>query len=64
MALPVGAASLDEADAAIEQWEHYKGRKLDDGQRLDVAVMLATRDDGLWAASVTGQNLVVDSGTI
>ena len=62
LALPVGAASLDEADAAIELWEHYKGRKLDDGQRLDVAVMLATRDDGLWAASVTGHEKPRQSG--
>jgi len=62
VALPVGATSLDEADAAVELWEHYKGRKLDDGQRLDVAVMLATRDDGLWAASVTGHEKPRQSG--
>jgi hypothetical protein len=62
VALPVGAASLDEADAAIEQWEHYRGRTLDEGQRLDVAVMLATRDDGLWAASVTGHEKPRQSG--
>ena len=62
VALPVGAASLDEANAAIELWEHYKGRTLDDGQRLDVAVMLATRDDGLWAASVTGHEKPRQSG--
>jgi hypothetical protein len=62
LALPVGAASLDEADAAIEQWEHYKGRTLDPGQRLDVAVMLATRADGLWAASVTGHEKPRQSG--
>jgi hypothetical protein len=52
--LPAGAASLDEADAAIELWEFYKGRKLDPSQRLDVQLMLAVRDDGMWAASVTG----------
>jgi hypothetical protein len=62
VALPVDAASLDEADAAIELWEHYKRRKLDDGQRLDVAVMMATRDDGLWAASVTGHEKPRQSG--
>jgi hypothetical protein len=62
VALPVDAASLDEADAAIELWEHYKRRKLDDGQRLDVAVMLATRSDGLWAAAVTGHEKPRQSG--
>lgn len=62
MALPVGAASLDEADAAIELWEFYRRRTLDDGQRLDVAVMMATRDDGLWAASVTGHEKPRQSG--
>ena len=62
VALPVGAVSLDEADAAVELWEHYKGRRLDDGQRLDVAVMLATRADGLWAASVTGHEKPRQSG--
>ena len=62
MALPTGVASLDEADAAIEQWEHYRRRKLDDGQRLDVAVMMATRSDGLWAASLTGHEKPRQSG--
>jgi len=62
LALPTGAASLDEAEAAIELWEHYKGRKLDEGQRLDVCVMLATRDDDLWAASVTGHEKPRQSG--
>ena len=62
VALPPGAASLDEADAAIELWEHYRGRPLDDGQRLDVAIMLATRDDGLWAAGVTGHEKPRQSG--
>jgi hypothetical protein len=62
VALPPAAASLDEAFAAIELWEFYKGRKLDEGQRLDVCVMLATRDDGLWAASVTGHEKPRQSG--
>lgn len=62
MALPTDAASLDEAEAAIEQWEFYRGRTLDEGQRLDVSVMLATRDDGLWAASVTGHEKPRQSG--
>lgn len=54
MVLPGDAASLDEAHAAIDLWEHYRRRRLDPGQRLDVEVMLATRPDGLWAAGVTG----------
>jgi hypothetical protein len=62
VALPVGAASLDEADAAIELWEHYKGRRLDDGQRLDVSLMMATQESGLWAASVTGHEKPRQSG--
>lgn len=52
--LPPGAASLDEAQAAVELWEFYKRRELDPSQRLDVEVMLAVRPDGLWAAGVTG----------
>ena len=62
VALPPGAASLDEAHAAIELWEHYKGRPLDPGQRLDVCLALATRDDGLWAAPVTGHEKPRQSG--
>jgi hypothetical protein len=62
LALPTGVASLDEADAAIELWEHYRGRKLDGGQCLDVAAMLATRPDGLWAAAVTGHEKPRQSG--
>jgi hypothetical protein len=62
VALPAGAVSLDEADAAIELWEFYKKRKLDDGQRLDVYVMMATRADGLWAAGVTGHEKPRQSG--
>lgn len=62
VALPPAAASLDEAFAAIELWEFYKKRKLDDGQRLDVYVMMATRADGLWAAGVTGHEKPRQSG--
>lgn len=62
VALPTGVASLDEADAAIELWEHYRGRSLDPGQRLDVQVMLAVRSDGLWAAGVTGHEKPRQSG--
>lgn len=55
MVLPGGdAANLDEAHAAIDLWEHYKRRRLDPGQRLDVEVMLALGPDGMWAAGVTG----------
>lgn len=62
VALPTAVASLDEAAAAIELWEHYRGRSLDGGQRLDVAVMLATRADGMWAAGVTGHEKPRQSG--
>lgn len=62
MTHPVGAVSLDEANAAIELWEHYRCRTLDDGQRLDVSLMMATRSDGLWAASVTGHEKPRQSG--
>lgn len=62
MALPADVASLDEAEAAIELWEHYRGRRLDPGQRLDVCVMLATRADGTWAAGVTGHEKPRQSG--
>jgi hypothetical protein len=55
LVLPPAAASLDEAEAAIELWEFYKRRKLDAAQRLTVQVMMATRGDGLWAAPTTGR---------
>lgn len=62
LALPPAAASLDEAFAAIELWEYYKKRPLDEGQRLDVCLMLATRADGLWASPVTGHEKPRQSG--
>jgi len=49
------AASLDEAHAAIEQWEFYSRKRLDSAQRLAVEHMLAEAEDGLWAASSTGR---------
>lgn len=52
---PPAAASLDEAHAAIEQWEYYSRKKLDAAQRLAVEHMMATRDDGTWAARTTGR---------
>jgi hypothetical protein len=55
LVLPRAAESLDEAHAAIELWEFYKGRRLDPAQVLAVEVMMATRADGLWAAPTTGR---------
>lgn len=52
---PPGAASLDEAHAAIEQWEHYSGKVLDSAQRLAVELMLAEDASGRWAARTTGR---------
>lgn len=60
--LPSDAESLDEANAAIELWEHYKKRTLDPGQRLAVYVMMATRADGLWAAATTGREMSRQNG--
>lgn len=55
LVLPPAAASLDEADAAIELWEHYSGKTLDPDQRLTVQVMMAQKSDGTWAAATTGR---------
>lgn len=52
---PVGAVSLDEAHAAIEQWEHYSGKVLDSAQRMAVELMMAERPGGRWAARTTGR---------
>jgi hypothetical protein len=60
--LPPAAASLDEAHAAIELWEHYKRRTLDPAQRLVVEVLMATRSDGLWAAPTTGREMPRQNG--
>lgn len=49
------AASLDEAHAAIEQWEHYSLKTLDSAQRLAVELMMAEGADGRWAARTTGR---------
>lgn len=62
LVLPPAAASLDEAHAAIELWEFYKRRRLDDTQRLAVEVMMATRSDGLWAAPTTGREMPRQNG--
>jgi hypothetical protein len=52
---PPAAANLDEAHAAIEQWEHYSRKTLDSAQRLAVEHMMAVKADGAWAARTTGR---------
>ncbi len=52
---PEGAVSLDEAEAAIELWEHYSRKRLDPAQRQTVEVIMATDAAGRWAASTTGR---------
>lgn len=52
---PPAAQSLDEAHAAIEQWEHYSGKTLDSAQRLAVELMMAESASGRWAARTTGR---------
>ncbi len=55
LVLPPDAASLDEAHAAIELWEHYSRKTLDSDQRLTVEVMMAEDAKGRWAATTTGR---------
>lgn len=62
LVLPPAAASLDEAHAAIELWEHYSGKVLDESQRLTVEVMMAETADGLWAAATTGREMPRQNG--
>ena len=62
LVLPRDAASLDEADAAIELWEHYSGKTADPCQRLTVQVMMAQRPDGRWAAGTTGREMPRQNG--
>ena len=57
LVLPPGAASLDEAHAAIELWEHYSGKTLDPTQRLVVEVMMAEGSSDRWAAATTGREM-------
>lgn len=59
---PRGAASLDEAHAAIEQWQHYSGRTLDSSQRLAVEMMMAETADQRWAARTTGRTMSRQNG--
>lgn len=62
LVLPPGAASLDEAHAAIELWEHYSRKTLDPTQRLAVEVMMAQSADGRWAAQTTGREMPRQNG--
>lgn len=59
---PPDAASLDEAHAAIELWEHYSRKRLDPSQRLVVEVLMAQDAAGRWAASTTGREMVRQNG--
>lgn len=59
---PPDVASLDEAHAAIELWEHYSRKRLDLSQRLVVEVLMAQNDNGRWAASTTGREMVRQNG--
>jgi hypothetical protein len=62
LVLPPAAASLDEAHAAIELWEHYSGKTLDSTQRLAVEVMMAETAAGKWAAQTTGRAMPRQNG--
>lgn len=62
LVLPPAAASLDEAHAAIEQWEFYSRKTLDPPQRLAVEVMMAETSDGRWAARTTGREMPRQNG--
>ncbi len=62
LVLPPDAVDLGEADAAIELWEHYSGKTLDDTQRLVVQVLMAIDADGKWAASTTGREMPRQNG--
>jgi hypothetical protein len=59
---PPAAANLDDAHAAIEQWEFYSRKTLDPAQRLAVEHMMAIKADGLWAARTTGRAVSRQNG--
>jgi hypothetical protein len=61
LVLPPGADSLDEAHAAVQQWEFYSGKTLDSSQRLTVEVMMA-ESGGRWAARTTGREMPRQNG--
>lgn len=62
LVLPPGVASLDEAHAAIELWEHYSGKTADPTQRLVVEVMMCQTAEGRWAAATTGREMPRQNG--
>lgn len=62
LVLPPAAASLDEADAAIEMWEFYSRKTLDPTQRLWVQAVMSQRADGRWAAQTTGRAMARQNG--
>lgn len=62
IALPRAAGSLDEAHAAIEQWEHYSGKRLDSAEVLAVELMMAETGSGRWAARTTGRAVARQNG--
>lgn len=62
LVLPPDVASLDEANAAIELWEHYSRKTLDPSQRLVVQVMMAQDAAGQWAAATTGREMARQNG--
>jgi hypothetical protein len=59
---PEGAVSLDEAHAAIEQWEFYSRKRLDAAQKLAVEHMMAVDSAGFWAARTTGRAVSRQNG--
>lgn len=62
LVLPPDAVSVDEADAAIEFWEHYSGKTLDPTQRLWVQVVMSQRADNRWAAQTTARAMARQNG--
>jgi hypothetical protein len=59
---PRGAVSLDEANQAIELWEHYSRKRLDQAQRVAVELMMAESASGRWAARTTGRAMARQNG--
>jgi hypothetical protein len=59
---PQGAVSLDEAHQAIELWEHYSRKPLDQAQRVAVELMMAENAAGCWAARTTGRAMPRQNG--
>jgi hypothetical protein len=59
---PRAAASLSEAHLAIEQWEHYSKKSLDNAQRVVVELMMAEDAGGRWAARTTGRSCPRQNG--